>query len=69
MPLVGDLRDIWLRAPEGKLGGREQAKAWALREVWRAEGKGDYGMYTIIASKVKKSVRGPGQAGWCVAKQ
>ena len=58
MPSHDELRNVWLRAPEGKLCGREQAKAWALREVWRAEGKGDYGMYTFIADKVKKSVNG-----------
>jgi hypothetical protein len=34
MPSQEELRDFWLRAPEGKLCGREQAKAWALREVW-----------------------------------
>ena len=32
-----ELRIVWLQSPEGKLCGREQAKAWALREVWRAE--------------------------------
>lgn len=35
-----DLASLWLEAPEGKLCGREQAKAWALREVWRADEKG-----------------------------
>ena len=34
------LCDLWLSAPEGKLCAREQAKAWAFREAWRAEGKG-----------------------------
>ena len=54
MPSQEELRSFWLQAPDGKLCGREQAKAWALREVWRAEGKGDWGMYTFIAGKVKK---------------
>ena len=54
MPSQEELRSFWLQAPVGKLGGREQAKAWALRDVWRAEGKGDWGMYTLIAGKVKK---------------
>jgi len=58
-------RALWLQAPEGKLCGREQAKAWALREVWRAEGKGDYGMYLFIVGKVKKMSRA---AEWCVAR-
>ena len=53
-----DLRALWLSAPEGKLCGREQAKAWALREVWRADGKSDYGMLPFIASKVKKMKKG-----------
>ena len=53
-----ELRSVWLQAPEGKLCGREQAKAWALREVWRAEGRGDYGMYPFIAGKVKKTFQG-----------
>ena len=54
----GVLSSLWLQAPEGKLCGREQAKAWALREVWRADGKGAYGMHTYIASKVCKMWQG-----------
>ena len=38
------LKAAWLEAPEGKLSGREQAEAWALREVWQEEGRGKYGM-------------------------
>ena len=53
MPSQDDLRSVWLQAPEGKLCGREKAKAWALREVWRGEGKAEYGMYKFIAEKVK----------------
>ncbi len=49
-----ELNSYWLDAAEDRLCGREQAKAWALREVWRAEGKGDYGLYTFVASKVRK---------------
>ena len=44
-----DMRALWLEAPEGKLCGREQAKAWALREVWRADGRSDYGMHLFVA--------------------
>ena len=58
MSLQDDLRDVWWRAPEGKLCGREQAKAWALREVWRAEDKSDYGMLTFIAGKLNKTSGG-----------
>ena len=52
------LESLWLQAPEGNLCGREQAKAWALREVWRAEGKSDYGMFSFIASKLMKNKDG-----------
>ena len=44
------LSDLWLVAPEGKLCAREQAKAWALREAWRAEGKGAYGLLSFVAA-------------------
>ena len=50
-----DLAALWLNAPEDRLCGREQAKAWALREVWRADGKGKHGMLTFIASKLQKT--------------
>ena len=62
MPIVsvdmssdGTLESIWLQAPEGKLCAREQAKAWALREVWQSEGRGGYGMMMFIASKLMKN--------------
>ena len=37
------LRSAWLEGKDGGLPGREQAKAWALREVWRDAGKADHG--------------------------
>ena len=52
------LRELWLQGPEERLCGREQAKAWALREVWVAEGKGAYGLCTLVASKVRKTKNG-----------
>ena len=52
------LKTFWLEAPEGKLCGREQAKAWALREVWQAEGKSKYGLLSFVASKLKKQQDG-----------
>lgn len=52
------LRELWLQGPEERLCGREQAKAWALREVWLAEGKGAYGLCTFVASKVRKTKNG-----------
>ena len=48
------LRSAWLDAKDGSLSGREQAKAWALREIWKDSGKADYGMKTFIAGKLKK---------------
>ena len=48
------LREAWLGGKEGSLPAREQAKAWALREVWRHEGKPEHGMKTFIAGKLKK---------------
>ena len=48
------LRSAWLVGKAGCLPGREQAKAWALREVWRDSGKADHGMHSYIAGKLMK---------------
>ena len=48
------LRDAWLSGRGGTLSGKEAARAWALREVWRDEGKPTYGMNQYIARKVQK---------------
>ena len=48
------LRKAWLQGKDGSLPAREQAKAWALREVWRQDQKPEYGMNTFIATKVTK---------------
>ena len=37
-----------------KFALRQVAKAWALREVWKEQGRPTYGMYTFIAQKVTK---------------
>ena len=52
------LRLARLTGPEGKLCGREQAKAWALGEVCESEEKGSYGMLPFIAKRVKKTKNG-----------
>ena len=52
------LRRSWLQGAEGRLSGREQAKAWALREVWREEGKAPYGLCTFVAARVRKTKNG-----------
>ena len=48
------LRSAWLDAKDNSLSGKEQAKAWALREIWRDAGKADHGMKSYIAGKLKK---------------
>jgi len=57
------LRAAWISGPEGKLCGREQAKAWALREVWVSEEKGSYGMFRFIAQRLKKTKNGKPTGG------
>ena len=37
------LRSAWLEGKDGALSGREQAKARALREMWKDAGKADHG--------------------------
>ena len=47
------LKEAWLGGREGYMSGQTQARAWALREVWRDEnGEKTYGMLTHIASKL-----------------
>ena len=58
MPTQDDLRSLWLEGREGSLCGREQAKAWALREMWQADERPSYGMYAWIASRVKTLLNG-----------
>ena len=52
------LRNAWLGGPEDRLCGREQAKAWALRESWLADKKAPYGMYEFIRTRVRKTKDG-----------
>ena len=52
------LRDAWLGGPEDRLCGREQAKAWALRECWREEHDSDHGLYKFVAARVNKTKDG-----------
>ena len=53
-----EMRRLWLGAKEGAMCGREQARAWALRDVWKEEHDSEYGMYTSIANKLKKTLNG-----------
>ena len=58
MSLQDELQKAWLQGKEGGLSGREQAKAWALREGWLEEERGEYGMHAFVAGKVRKTVDG-----------
>jgi len=58
MTAPATLQEAWLGAPDGRLCPREQARAWALREVWQEEGKGSYGLLPFVASKVKTNKDG-----------
>ena len=49
------LQVAWTAAPDGRLPAWEQAKAWALREIWRSEKPSEWGMLNYIASKVVKA--------------
>ena len=48
------LRAAWLEGRNGNLSALEQARAWALRAVWKEDGKPEYGMYSYIAKKLTK---------------
>ena len=49
------LRKAWLDDRHGNLNAFGEAKAWALREIWRAvHDNNDYGMLPSVAARVKK---------------
>ena len=52
------MKELWLGGPDDRLRAREQAKAWALREVWKKTMKTDYGMNEFVASRVTKNKNG-----------
>ena len=57
------LRKAWTEGRTGTLSALSEAKAWALREVWRAQGKGDWGVTSFVAERVEKIGGGnPGTA-------
>ena len=53
------MRSAWLDAKDGSLSGREQAKAWALKEIWKGDDRPKHGMLIYIAGKLKKKGGGP----------
>ena len=48
------LRKAWTEGRKGTLSALSEAKAWALREVWRSEGHGDWGLMSFVAERVTK---------------
>ena len=48
------LREAWLGTQEGQLSALSQAKAWAMREVWRDDHTTEYGMLVYISGKLQK---------------
>ena len=67
MPTLQELEQFWLGAPEGKLCAREQAKAWALRELWLGEGWGQHGLYSYVAKRLRTTKDGKPMGGTPVA--
>ena len=48
------LKEAWLGGSEGHLSAMMQARAWALREIWKDDKNTQYGMLTYIAGKLRK---------------
>ena len=48
------LKAAWIGGRHGSMSALAQARAWALRAVWRDDKKPDYGMLVYICGKVKK---------------
>ena len=48
------LRKAWTEGRAGTLSALSEAKAWALREVWRSEGNSDWGLMNFVAERVEK---------------
>ena len=53
-----DLRNAWLGGQDGRLRGREQAKAWALREAWNLQTESPYGMLQFVCGHVRTNKNG-----------
>ena len=49
------LEAAWTKTIHGKLPPWEEAKAWALREVWRSDHETDFGMLGYVAGKIVKT--------------
>ena len=61
------LKRAWTEGRTGHLNAWSEAKAWALREVWRDTHKSDHGLGTHVAGKLRK-VGGGAPSGEAVMK-
>ena len=48
------LKKAWLGGKTGALGALAEARAWAIREVWKTEEKPNYGMLPFVCARVTK---------------
>ena len=48
------LEEAWTGGSHGNLSALEEARAWALREVWYEQGQSDYGLCPFVAQRVTK---------------
>ena len=48
------LKQAWTQGRTGHLSAWSEAKAWALREVWRETHTSDHGLGTHVAGKLRK---------------
>ena len=61
------LQRAWTQGRTGYLAAWSEAKAWALREVWRETHNSDHGLGTHVAGKLRK-VGGGAPSGEAVMK-
>ena len=48
------LHDVWHGGKAGSLSAQSEARAWALREVWRADKKSEHGLLPFVRERVTK---------------
>lgn len=48
------LKEAWQGGRHGKMNAIAEARAWALREVWREQHKTEYGLLCFVATRVEK---------------
>ena len=55
--MSAELEEAWLNPPDGYLGARREALAWALRKAWYAMGNGKYGLVPFVQEHLDLDVR------------